>query len=310
MKSASPCGDMRPLSHNRDEIQISRLVRSRILGTMRAMSQSWTLTQFRWDDINPAKVDRDLLETVKTAALVEANSADYVTYLRNVFADDDAFKAAADEWGVEEAQHGEALARWAMAVDPSFDFHAALARFRAGYQLPLEVNASVRGSRAGELIARCVVESGTCSFYSAIRDRSPDPVLRAICHHIAQDEARHYRLFEDHLERYIAREPLSLLARLKIAFGRVDETGDDELSYAFYSANINSKDETYDRERCATAYWRRAIKLYEPRHVQGAARMILRAARLRLAAPILRWTLSAVWWGMRRKLRRLEATAR
>jgi hypothetical protein len=38
--------------------------------------------------------------------------------------------------------------------------------------------------------------------------------------------------------------------------------------------------------------------------------MILRAARLRLAAPILRWTLSAVWWGMQRKLRRLEATAR
>ncbi len=59
---------MRPLSHDRDEIQISRLVRSRILGTMRPMSQSWTLTQFRWDDINPAKVDRDLLETVKTAA--------------------------------------------------------------------------------------------------------------------------------------------------------------------------------------------------------------------------------------------------
>mgnify|MGYP000925768962 CR=1 FL=1 len=92
------------------------------------MSQSWTLAQFPWDDITPAKVDRDLLETVKTAALVEANSADYVTYLRNVFADDEAFKAAADEWGVEEAQHGEALARWATAVDPSFDFPAALAR--------------------------------------------------------------------------------------------------------------------------------------------------------------------------------------
>ena len=43
------------------------------------MSQSWTLAQFPWDDITPAKVDRDLLETVKTAALVEANSADYVT---------------------------------------------------------------------------------------------------------------------------------------------------------------------------------------------------------------------------------------
>lgn len=274
------------------------------------MSQSWTLAQFRWDDITPAKVDRDLLETVKTAALVEANSADYVTYLRNVFADDEAFKAAADEWGVEEAQHGEALARWATAVDPSFDFPAALARFRAGYQLPLDVNASVRGSRTGELVARCVVESGTCSFYSAIRDRSPDPVLRAICHCIAQDEARHYRLFEDHLNRYLGNEPLGLWQRLKIAFGRVDETDDDELSYAFYSANVPEGSEAYSRERCATAYWRRAIKLYQPRHVESAARMILRAARLKLAAPLLRLALSAVWWGMQRRLRRLEASAR
>lgn len=274
------------------------------------MSQSWTLAQFRWDDITPAKVGRDLLETVKTAALVEANSADYVTYLRNVFADDEDFKAAADEWGVEEALHGAALAEWARRVDPGFDFAASLARFRAGYQLPLEATASVRGSRTGELIARCVVESGTCSFYSAIRDSSPDPVLRAICHRIAQDEARHYKLFEDHLNLYLVREPLTLLQRLKIALGRVNEAGDDELAYAFYSANISPDAEAYDRERCATAYWRRAIKLYQPRHVQGAARMVLRAARLKLAAPLLRAAIGVVWWGMQRKLRKLEATAR
>ena len=53
----------------------------------------------------------------------------------------------------------------------------------------------MRGSRAGELLARCVVESGTCSYYAALRDATREPVLRQICHHIAQDEARHYRLF-------------------------------------------------------------------------------------------------------------------
>ncbi|MEQ8266944.1 MAG: hypothetical protein RH982_07095 [Parvibaculum sp.] len=34
--------------------------------------------------------------------------------------------------------------------------------------IPLDAVQSVRGSRGGELIARCVVESGTSSCYTAI----------------------------------------------------------------------------------------------------------------------------------------------
>ncbi len=270
------------------------------------MSQLWNLAQFHWDDVTPAAVDRDLLETVKTAALVEANSADYVIYLRNVFADDEVFKAAADEWGKEEALHGAALARWALAVDPSFDFPAALARFRAGYGLPLQASSSVRGSRSGELVARCVVESGTCSFYSAMRDHSPDPVLREICLRIAQDEARHYRLFETHLQRYLKAEPLPWLARLKVAWGRVDEAEDDELAYAFYSANVPSNTAPYERQRYADAYWRRAMKLYRPQHLHGLTRMVLKAAGVRLEGRPLRLALACLWWGLQRRLRRLN----
>ncbi|MSQ68567.1 MAG: ferritin-like domain-containing protein [Gammaproteobacteria bacterium] len=271
------------------------------------MSQHWNLAQFHWDDVTPAAVDQDLLETVKTAALVEANSADYVIYLRNVFADDEAFKAAADEWGKEEALHGAALARWAVTVDPSFDFPAALARFRRGYRLPLAASTSVRGSRSGELVARCVVESGTCSFYSAIRDHSSDAVLREICQRIAQDEARHYRLFETHLQRYLQTDPLSWLARLKVAWGRVAEADDDELAYAFYSANVPADTAVYERRRHANAYWRRAMKLYRPQHLHSLARMVLKAAGLRLEGRPLRLTLACLWWGLQRRLRRLSA---
>src|SRR5690606_26095657 len=98
-----------------------------------------------------------LLEIAKTASLVEANSADYVTYLCNVFADDPEFQEAARVWGEEEIQHGLALGRWAEMADPDFSFEASLAHFRAGYRLPLDATESVRGSRRGELIARCVV---------------------------------------------------------------------------------------------------------------------------------------------------------
>ena len=271
------------------------------------MTQRWHLNQFDWTAVAPARVPPELLQTVKTAALVEANSADYVTYLRNVFAQDAEFVAAAELWGEEEAQHGAALARWAQAVDPAFDFEAALARFRAGYQLPLASSESVRGSRTGELVARCIVESGTCSFYSAMRDYSPDPVLRAICHCIAQDEAGHYQLFAQHMRRYLQKEPISFLGRLKVALGRVEETDDDELAYAYYSANVPPGGEAYERKRCADAYWRRAMTLYRPQHLLGAARMIVNAAGLRVGPRLLKLILSGVWWGVQRRLRSLRA---
>ena len=270
------------------------------------MKAHWQLADLNWNEVTPATVTPELLQTIKTAALVEANSADYVTYLSNVFADDHDFRQAAEYWGIEEAQHGSALGRWAEIVDPAFDFQASLARFRAGYRIPVEAQESVRGSRTGELVARCVVESGTCSFYSALRDAAPDPVLRDICHRIAQDEANHFRLFKTHLERYQQREPLSGWARTKIALGRIFESSDDELSYAYYSANLPA-DTAYDRVREGTAYWRRAMGFYAQRHLQSAAHMVsiaIGSARLgRHTRQIGRLIFLVTRW----RLRRLEA---
>ena len=120
-----------------------------------------------------------------------------------------------------------------MLADPGWDFEAAFARYRAGYKLPLDVDASVRGSRTGELIARCMVETGTSSYYTALADATDEPVLRQVCKLIAADEYRHFKLFYDHMRRYLVREDLGLLTRLRIAAGRITESEDDELAYAF-----------------------------------------------------------------------------
>ena len=126
------------------------------------MSRYWTLGDIDWGRFRPDLVDDDMLATVKAAALVEANAPDYVTYLRNVFRDDADLCELLGAWGAEEEQHGAALARWATMADPSFDFEASLTVFRADYeQVPLDTDQSVRGSKLGELFARCVVESGT-----------------------------------------------------------------------------------------------------------------------------------------------------
>lgn len=240
----------------------------------------WTLEDIEWSRFDPAKVDADLLRVVKTAALVEANSADYVTYLKNVFPGDADFCAAVEQWGVEEAQHGASLGRWAEMADPDFSFEGSLAAFRAGYQLDLETEESVRGSRLAELIARSVVESGTSSFYSAIRDASAEPVLKQIAHRIAADEFAHYQLFQHHLKQYETTERLNRFKRLHVAVTRVQEVEDEELAYAYFAANIlpEDADAVFDCAACSRAYYSLAMYLYEERHIENATRMILRAA--------------------------------
>ena len=119
-------------------------------------------------------------------------------YLCSVFSDDPEFQESARIWGQEEVLHGKALARWAALADPDFDFEASFKRFTDGFRLPLGAESSVRGSRTGEFVARCIVEIGTSSFYAALRDSTDEPVLKAICEKTAADEVRHYNLFRTH----------------------------------------------------------------------------------------------------------------
>ena len=94
----------------------------------------WSLDDVQWSEFDPAKVEPQLLAAVKAASLVEYNAPDYVTYLTRVFKGADATTLAdIERWGKEEIQHGLALGRWAEMADPSFDFKAAFARFRAGF---------------------------------------------------------------------------------------------------------------------------------------------------------------------------------
>jgi hypothetical protein len=239
----------------------------------------WTLNDIAWDRIECDKVGPDLLAVVKAASLVERNAGDYVTYLCQVFDDDPAFREAAHSWGLEEIQHGEALGRWSERVDPRFDFARSFQEFLNGYRLPLDSEDSVRGSRTGELIARCVVESGTSSFYSALRDATEEPVLRSICHRIAGDEFRHYKMFYTHLQRYLDKEKPWLVERVMVAIGRYRETEDDELAFAYHCANHLG--EPYDRERAGSAYYSRAFPYYRREHMDRAIGMIAKATGIR-----------------------------
>src|SRR5260370_24072033 len=181
----------------------------------------WTLDDIPWDSFDPTKLDPEIVRIVKAAALVEHNGSAYAHHLCRIFADDPAFQETARRWGKEEIQHGSALARWAALADPSFDFDRAFARFQAGFQVDFDSARSRRGSRAGEMVARCVVEIGTSSYYSALREAAAEPGLPENCRRIAAGELRHYRLFYQSLDRYLAKERIGRLPRPRVALRRV-----------------------------------------------------------------------------------------
>jgi hypothetical protein len=242
------------------------------------MMGSWTLDDIPWQRFDETRLDPDIVRIVKAASLVEYNGAAYAGHLCLVFDDDPNFQDRARQWGEEEVQHGAALARWARLADPDFDFDAAVARFRKGYRIDFHTDRSRRGSRAGEMLARCIVETGTSSYYTALREATEEPVLREICRRIAADEHRHYRLFYKTMRGCQARDRLGFWARLSVALGRLGETEDDELAYAYYAANEH--DTEYDRQRCARAYVSRAFALYRRHHVERGVAMILKALGL------------------------------
>ncbi|MBN9508582.1 MAG: ferritin-like domain-containing protein [Alphaproteobacteria bacterium] len=263
----------------------------------------WKIDEVAWDRFDRSKVAPELVPLVKAAAMVERNGTDYAAYLNGVFRDDPDFRQAADNWAEEEVQHGDALGRWAMLADPSWDYAAAFARYRAGFTIDVAADASIRGSRTGELIARCMVETGTSSYYSALGEATEEPVLRTICKQIAADEFRHFKLFYDHMRRYLARENISFLQRLRIAAGRISESEDDELAYAFHCGN-EPESIAYDHARCLAAYMGPAMRYYRFRHVERGMGMIFKAVGLPPRGRLSDVTAKLAWQLIQRKQRR------
>jgi hypothetical protein len=274
--------------------------------------QGWNLDEVPWTAFDPSKVDPAMLAAVKAAALVEFNAPDYVAYLKRVFRNSGTGTLAwIERWGAEEAQHGRALGRWAEMADPSFKLQEAFARFRKGYTPPhlaeTSADASIRGSRRGEMIARCVVESGTSSYYSAMRDATEEPVLQEIAGRIAADEYRHYKLFYDTLNKQ-SEPDISFWRKLWIAIGRIRESDDDELAYAYYCANVPLADEAanpYKRKKYTRLATAAGMTIYRRRHIQKLVQMVVKV----IGANPHGWLANAVSAMLWRKLQRGAANA-
>lgn len=247
---------------------------------------AWQLDSIPWPIFDPAKVDPKLLSQAKGAALVEANAADYVAYLRGVFRNDPELLIEIEEWGKEEERHGAALRRWCEMADPSFDYPAAEVRFKKAYRIPAPTE-SVRDSPARELVARCVVEIGTSTFYTALKDACEEPLLKEICRRIAGDEVRHFNMFLKYLtQRYAKEEHVGCFARLKTVLERVHEVDDPELTLAHFAANLGEDFDPQQFPSYAKKYMNEAFGYYHAKHFMMSVPMLAKAIGISLGTRV------------------------
>ena len=266
----------------------------------------WRIDDLSWHLLTPSMADADVLRVVKAASMVEYNAQDYAAYLCSVFHDDPEFQRVAQNWAIEEVQHGKALGLWAERIDPTFNHEAAFRIYREKIVINTTAPKSIRGSRAGEMVARCMVETATSSYYSALGEATDEPVLKEICAKIAADEFRHYKTFYDNLRRYLDKEKLNKWQRFAVALSRIAESEDDELAFAYYAANDSTG--PYDRKTYNREYARRAYGYYQPKHIERGLAMVFKASGLKPHTPMFNFaTKTACWYFDNRSKRKRAA---
>lgn len=250
---------------------------------IRHAAVTWRIEDIPFGALAPAAVraDADLFYLLTAASFVEITSDLYTQNLVAYFAHD---RPVAEwlrgTWEPQEVQHGVALRRYVAGVWPEFDWQDAYARFYAEYSRYCRV-ALLAPTHALELVARCVVETGTASLYTMIQALSPEPVLRVLARRIRDDEIHHYRYFYHAFQRYRAREPASRREVARILFRRLRMIDNEDAYLSFKHAYLARHPRETDTRRRYKSFQKRCVQLarrYYP--YEMAAKMFLKPLAL------------------------------
>ena len=200
----------------------------------------WRLADIDFSRLEHDRVrdDQTLFFLLATAALVEAATHHYASNLIEYYGGDaELANWLRAQWQPEELQHGASLRAYAEAVWPEFSWERAFGGFYPEYAAAC-TQEELEPSRALEMAARCVVETGTATLYQTLNTYATEPVLKQITAHLKSDEVRHYSYFYDAYLRYCAangrpsrwRVARALLRRVLEAF---DDDGDIAFRHAW-----------------------------------------------------------------------------
>jgi rubrerythrin len=189
----------------------------------------WSLDDIPWHEIRQDAVAQTeaFFYLVATASLMESATDLYTANLIDYFADDEEVTSWLENyWLPEELQHGRALRRYVEVAWPEFGWEPARRLFVEEFK-PF-CDTSLEATRSQEMASRCVVETGTASYYRTLSRASPDPVLAILTRRIAEDEVRHYKHFYRYFRKYRDVEAPRRSAILPALWRRLKMTGGDD----------------------------------------------------------------------------------
>jgi hypothetical protein len=256
---------------------------------------SWSIDDVPYHALERERVKDNtlLLDLVATASFVEITSDVYTRNLADFFRGDaEVVDWLEHAWESEELQHGKALKRYVETAWPEFDWEGAYRNFLAEFLRFCSVD-QLAETRALEMAARCVVETGTATLYRAVSEASPEPVLRLITAAISADEVRHYKNFYRFFLRYRESEQPSRTAVARTLWARISEVDAEDAFYAFKHVYLGRNPQAEFHEDAYAAF-RAQLRPLTVRHFphKMASKMLLKP--LGLSAPVGRLVVPAV----------------
>jgi hypothetical protein len=244
---------------------------------------------WRLESIDFAHIDAGLVEDdeclfflLVTASFIESGASLYTRNLIDYFrADPDACAWLAGRWEPEELQHGRALRTYVQSVWPAFDWDEAYAQFLSDYGALCTLD-QLEPIGVLELAARCVVETGTATYYRMLYEAAPEPVLREILDHIRRDEVRHFRYFFRFYRSHLAVERTSRRRVAAALLRRALETTREDGYCAFrhaYQARFPKRSDVRTAYRTFRNKVHRLALQHYPHHM--AAEMLLAPLEVR-----------------------------
>lgn len=255
---------------------------------------SWSVDAIPYHRLERARVELDtqLFYLLSSASFIEITSDLYTRNLVELFGDDrETVDWLKQGWEPEELQHGVALKRYVQTAWPDFDWDAAYRSFFAEFSRCCSVE-NLAPNPALELAARCVVETGTSSFYRMLGEASFEPVLTQLADYVAADEVRHDKHFYQYFRKYCEHQRQGRVAIFRTLLNRATEIQSEDAFIAFKHIYL-ARNPAAEFHRSDYDSYRERVKRLAKQHFpqEMAVKMILKplgfgAAMGRMAVPV------------------------
>ncbi|HQT27506.1 MAG TPA: ferritin-like domain-containing protein, partial [Burkholderiales bacterium] len=204
------------------------------------MNKSWNLEEIDFGILKREMVENDerLFYLLASASFVEILSEVYSgNLIEHYDGDHEAIAWLRETWQREEVQHGQSLKRYVQTVWPAFDWERSYSGFVAEYRALCSIE-NLESSRALEMVARCVVETGTSTLYRCLYDHVEEPLLKEILSNIKSDEVRHYSKFRKLFIEHNHLEKKGVMAVFRVIWKRMAEIRGEDGYIAFKHAYL------------------------------------------------------------------------